>query len=359
MVRSLEDSAPQGMQTGTAPKPKIQKLTSIDPYSLLGIGAALALYDSEEDVAQFIASAVTAALRVKFGAVALREARDDKLQVFGQLSNSPLKISLAEEIEKVFSTIKTAKAGLGEKIREIEIKKELSPKLHTKGLGRLLLVPLRTLDRDFGFVLAGKTSYEPYLPVQTASLDTLASQTSMALHRIQLNKERQRAEKALQEAHDELEHRVEERTAELAKANAMLKTEITEHKQSEVALGHLRRQNELILNSVGEGIYGLDLHGNTTFANPASARMLGWTAEELIGKPQHAILPPKDLGVDTVNSPVFKRGVDGAFFSGVGFTIRFSMMNDGMLRLTDQFLCGPAKHASRRGVGKGGVTMQI
>ena len=290
MVRSLEDSAPQGMQTGTAPKPQAQKLTSIDPYSLLGIGAALALYDSEEDVAQFIASAVTAALRVKFGAVALREARDDKLRVFGQLGNSPLQISLVKEIEKVFSTIKNANSGLGETIREIEVKKELFPKLYTKGLGRLLLVPLRTLDRDFGFVLAGKTFYEPYLPVQTASLDTLASQTSMALHRIQLNKERKRAEQALQQAHDELEHRVEERTAELAKANAMLQAEIAERTQSEVALEHLRRQNELLLNSVGEGIYGLDLHGNTTFANPASARMLGWTAEELIGKPQHAII---------------------------------------------------------------------
>ncbi|MCH8954882.1 sigma 54-interacting transcriptional regulator [candidate division KSB1 bacterium] len=291
MVRSLEDSAPQGMQTGTAPKTQAQKLTSIDPYSLLGIGAALALYDSEEDVAQFIASAVTAALRVKFGAVALREAGDDKLRVLGQLSNSPLQISLVKEIEKVFSTsIKNANAGPGETIREIEVKKELFPKLHTKGLGRLLLVPLRTLDRDFGFVLGGKTSYQPYLPVQTASLDTLASQTSMALHRIQLNKERKRAEQALQEAHDELEHRVEERTAELAKANTMLKAEITERKQSEVALEHLRQQNELLLNSVGEGIYGLDLHGNTTFANPASARMLGWTAEELIGKPQHAII---------------------------------------------------------------------
>lgn len=315
MARSLENSAPQGMQTGTAPKTQAQKLTRIDPYSLLGIGAALALYDSEDDVAQFIASAVTAALRVKFGAVALKEAGDDKLRVFGQLSNSPLQDSLVKEIEKVFSTIKNAKAGRGEIIRDIEVKKNLFPKLHTKGLGRLLLVPLRTLDRDFGFVLAGKTSCEPYLPVQTASLDTLASQTSMALHRIQLNQEHKRAERALQQAHDELEHRVEERTAELAKANAMLKAEITERKRAAESLEQLRLHNELILNSAGEGIYGLDLHGNTTFANPASARMLGWTAEDLLGKPQHAIIhhtKPEGKPYPREECPIYAAFKDGA-----------------------------------------------
>lgn len=315
MARSLENSAPQGMQTGTAPKTQAQKLTRIDPYSLLGIGAALALYDNEDDVAQFIASAVTAALRVKFGAVALKEAGDDKLRVFGQLSNSPLQDSLVKEIEKVFSTIKNAKAGRGEIIRDIEVKKNLFPKLHTKGLGRLLLVPLRTLDRDFGFVLAGKTSCEPYLPVQTASLDTLASQTSMALHRIQLNQEHKRAERALQQAHDELEHRVEERTAELAKANAMLKAEITERKRAAESLEQLRLHNELILNSAGEGIYGLDLHGNTTFANPASARMLGWTAEDLLGKPQHAIIhhtKPEGKPYPREECPIYAAFKDGA-----------------------------------------------
>ncbi len=64
----------------------------------------------------------------------------------------------------------------------------------------------------------------------------------------------------------------------------------TERKRAEEALEQLRRQNELILHAAGEGIYGLDVHGNTTFVNPAAARMIGWKAEELIGKPQHDVL---------------------------------------------------------------------
>lgn len=47
---------------------------------------------------------------------------------------------------------------------------------------------------------------------------------------------------------------------------------------------------QLILASVDEGIYGMDAEGRTTFVNAAGARMLGWKAEELIGKPKHALI---------------------------------------------------------------------
>ena len=55
-------------------------------------------------------------------------------------------------------------------------------------------------------------------------------------------------------------------------------------------LANLRRQNQLILNSVGEGIYGLDTQGNVTFVNPAAARIIGWEINDLIGKSMHLVL---------------------------------------------------------------------
>ena len=56
------------------------------------------------------------------------------------------------------------------------------------------------------------------------------------------------------------------------------------------ALSELQRRNVLILEAAGEGIYGLDTEGLTTFVNPAAARLLGWDTEELIGSPMHAVL---------------------------------------------------------------------
>jgi len=56
------------------------------------------------------------------------------------------------------------------------------------------------------------------------------------------------------------------------------------------AFEQLRRQHQLILNAVGEGVYGLDLAGHVTFVNPAAAAMIDWPIEELIGKSMHAVL---------------------------------------------------------------------
>ena len=66
--------------------------------------------------------------------------------------------------------------------------------------------------------------------------------------------------------------------------------DISERQEKNAALERVMNQNALILNSAGEGIYGLDKEGNTTFVNPAAAEMLGYSAEELIGKPQHALI---------------------------------------------------------------------
>jgi len=49
----------------------------------------------------------------------------------------------------------------------------------------------------------------------------------------------------------------------------------------------LHLQNQMILDSAGEGIVGLDHDGCAIFVNPAAARMLGCRPDELIGKSFH------------------------------------------------------------------------
>ena len=52
----------------------------------------------------------------------------------------------------------------------------------------------------------------------------------------------------------------------------------------------LSHQNELILNSAGEGIYGLDTTGKTTFVNSAAAEILGYKIAKLQNQPIHEIV---------------------------------------------------------------------
>jgi len=52
----------------------------------------------------------------------------------------------------------------------------------------------------------------------------------------------------------------------------------------------LEREHQLILDSVADGIYGVDLEGNSTFMNRAMEQITGWEAADMIGRNQHEIL---------------------------------------------------------------------
>lgn len=66
--------------------------------------------------------------------------------------------------------------------------------------------------------------------------------------------------------------------------------DVTEQHEAEEALHIATRQRELILESVGDGIYGIDLNGRVTFINEAGARALGYSPEQLTGRDVHDII---------------------------------------------------------------------
>lgn len=66
--------------------------------------------------------------------------------------------------------------------------------------------------------------------------------------------------------------------------------DISDRKKAAQALEQLQHQHMLILTQAGEGIYGLDVDGNTTFVNPSAASMLGHRVEDLVGRNMHDVL---------------------------------------------------------------------
>ncbi|TGD99284.1 sigma 54-interacting transcriptional regulator [Methylobacterium nonmethylotrophicum] len=73
-----------------------------------------------------------------------------------------------------------------------------------------------------------------------------------------------------------------------AEADRHMRAGIPEWQRMERIFRDIERENQLILRAAGEGIYGVNADGITTFINPAAERMLGWSAADLVGRDMHA-----------------------------------------------------------------------
>ncbi|HYG59513.1 MAG TPA: PAS domain S-box protein, partial [Symbiobacteriaceae bacterium] len=145
-----------------------------------------------------------------------------------------------------------------------------------------------------------------------------------------------------------------------------IKLDVTERKLATERLQQLERQNRMILEAAGEGIFGLDLQGCATFVNPAAARLTGYQPDELYGRPVEklflgtqraddapACLPPAGGGtqpqhqeatyirrdgsefpVEYVRSPIFDQGQ----LSGAVVTFRDITERKAVARMKDEFI---------------------
>jgi len=129
--------------------------------------------------------------------------------------------------------------------------------------------------------------------------------------RVQLS-EQFRREQDVRSEHEKLKERFEE----LTRTNTGLTEELNKRKRAERALSmqrqdlvrsndvlgmhvqaraqemeKMQRRYELILNSAGEGICGMDANGRLAFVNPVAARILGGTIENLVGCPVTELFP--------------------------------------------------------------------
>lgn len=76
----------------------------------------------------------------------------------------------------------------------------------------------------------------------------------------------------------------------LTRDNNALRRGLEDRVRTQTAdLRRLARQTEVLLTSVGDGIYGVDDRGRVTFVNPSAADALGYAAEDLLGRSAHDV----------------------------------------------------------------------
>src|SRR5437016_2493156 len=93
---------------------------------------------------------------------------------------------------------------------------------------------------------------------------------------------RKRAEEALRRSRDELEARVQKRTAELASANEGLKREIAEKRSVEAALRGSEERYRQIVECANDTIYRISLTGYFTFVNQSAAALVKRSENECV-----------------------------------------------------------------------------
>ena len=87
--------------------------------------------------------------------------------------------------------------------------------------------------------------------------------------------------------------------------------------QARKARDDLLNRYHLILEAAGEGVYGVDTEGRTTFVNPAAEKMLGYSSKELIGIALHSL--------------VHNFRTDGSYYDETECPI-YSAFKDGQIR---------------------------
>lgn len=119
---------------------------------------------------------------------------------------------------------------------------------------------------------------------------------------------RKRLEAELSRASEDLENRVEERTALLTEANQRLQDVIVERERATEALRESEEKYRTFLDTLRDMVFITDWKGHITYVNRMFETVLGWPAEDLVGSVFSEIVAP-EFREETIDR--YRRGMNG------------------------------------------------
>ena len=174
---------------------------------------------------------------------------------------------------------------------------------HFSGPDALKLLQESGLDLPF-IVVSGKIGEDTAVTAMKAgahdyimknNMTRLPAAVERELQEAEVRRERREADEALRKAREELESQVEERTRDLAEANAELLVEVAEREQSEGKLKESEEELKTILENTRDVIFQLSPLGIIQYVSPKVTEIYGYRVEELVGEHLSKTTPDDEL----------------------------------------------------------------
>ncbi len=145
------------------------------------------------------------------------------------------------------------------------------------------IVVLTNTDDDDLALEAMRTGAQDYLFKRQANTELLARSVRYAI-------ERKQASEAVRQAKEELEQRVHERTAELARTNRQLQREVRDRQRIQQALIREKELAQVTLHSIGDAVIATDANGRIQSLNPVAETLTGWKSNAAQGHSLDTVL---------------------------------------------------------------------
>ncbi len=216
---------------------------------------------------------------------------------------------------------------------------------------RALAVPIIHQGEAIGNFMVGNKATD-YDETDVELLQKIAARTAPILHaRLQADRQkrkRQEAEKGLQKARDQLELRVQERTAELEKTVDTLEKEIKSRKQVEKELSEAEERYRTVADFTYDWEYWLGPEKEWRYISPSCERITGYKPEQLSAKEylelMHIVHPD--------DRETFRTHIDEEFKSSTASHLDFRIISGAGQTLWIDHTCQPVYSSDGEWLGR-------